>query len=222
MNALIIDDDVRLAEFLRQFLSGHQVTTTVAADGTQGLAAFDGGTFDIVLLDLMMPGIGGLEVCKLLRARSQVPIIMLTAKGDESDRVLGLELGADDYLPKPFGPRELLARMRAVARRSGGPAREMLQVGALQIDVANRTVSVGEKLIELTALEFDLLLALARNAGHVVARDLLMREAGRGDTLVGERTVDVHISKLRHKVDTDGKSPLIRTVRGVGYLMVKP
>jgi two-component system OmpR family response regulator len=222
MNALIIDDDVRLAEFLRQFLSGHQVTTTVASDGTQGLAAFDAGSFDIVLLDLMMPGINGLDVCKQLRSRSQVPIIMLTAKGDEADRVLGLELGADDYLPKPFGPRELLARMRAVARRSGGPTRETLLVGALQIDVANRAVLVAEQAIDLTALEFDLLLALARNAGNVVPRDLLMREAGRGDTLVGERTVDVHISKLRHKVDTDNKNPLIRTVRGVGYLMVKP
>jgi DNA-binding response OmpR family regulator len=175
------------------------------------------------LLDLTLPGMDGLEVCKRIREHSRIPIVMLTARGDETDRVVGLELGADDYLPKPFGPRELLARMRAVLRRSLPEAQsERLRVGDLEIDVEARRVVLNGREIELTALELDLLLALARRAGRVVPRDALFAAAGRGDTAVSERTVDVHISHLRTKLGDDPRAQKrIRTVRGVGYVLVK-
>src|SRR4051812_36499656 len=165
----------------------------------------------------MMPGIDGLEVCKRIRQKSQVPVIMLTAKGDETDRVVGLELGADDYIPKPFSPRELLARIRAVLRRAQPAAMsERVIAGDISIDVASREVRVGGALADLTGLEFDILLALARRAGRVVPRDSLLADAGRADVVVSDRTVDVHISHLRQKLGDDPRSPrLIKTVRGV-------
>ena len=166
----------------------------------------------------MMPGMSGLEVCKRIRERSAVPIIMLTAKGDETDRVVGLELGADDYLAKPFSPRELLARLRAVVRRASLTMGETLLVGTVTVNVPGRQVLVENRNIEMTGLEFDILLALARRAGRVVSRDMLLQEAGRGDTVVGDRTVDVHISRLRQKLG----EALIKTVRGVGYMLVRP
>ncbi len=161
----------------------------------------------------------GLEVVKRIRASSNVPVIMLTAKGDETDRVVGLELGADDYLPKPFNPRELVARLKAVLRRSRpGAVAEKLQVGAIAVDVTSREARVEGQAVELTGIEFDILVALMRRAGRVVPRDALLSEAGRGDVVVGERTVDVHISHLRAKL---GEPSPIKTVRGVGYVFAK-
>jgi DNA-binding response OmpR family regulator len=223
LRALLIEDDERLAQLLVTYFAPHGVEIVHVRDGRAGLARVEQGGIDVVLLDLTLPGMDGLEVCKRIREHSRIPIVMLTARGDETDRVVGLELGADDYLPKPFGPRELLARMRAVLRRSLPEAQsERLRVGDLEIDVEARRVVLNGREIELTALELDLLLALARRAGRVVPRDALFAAAGRGDTAVSERTVDVHISHLRTKLGDDPRAQKrIRTVRGVGYVLVK-
>jgi len=220
---LLIDDDTRLFELLASYLSQNDVSLSHAVDGTSGLAQLEGDVFDAVLLDIMMPGIDGLEVCRRIRAKSNVPVIMLTAKGDETDRVVGLEIGADDYVAKPFSPRELLARLRAVLRRAHPSAiAERLAVGDIEVDVPARGVKVGNKDADLTGIEFDILVALMRRAGRVVPRDALLAEAGRGDVVVGERTVDVHISHLRQKLGDDPREPkLIKTVRGVGYVLAK-
>ena len=220
---LLIDDDRRLFDLLQTYLRQYSVDLSHAADGPHGLTALESSSYDAVLLDVMMPGMDGLEVCKRIRAKSSVPVIMLTAKGDETDRVVGLELGADDYVAKPFGPRELLARLRAVLRRAHPEAvSEHLQVGQIEIDVPARAVRVAGKAAELTGIEFDILLALVRRAGRVVPRDALMAEAGRVDVTVSERTVDVHISHLRQKLGDDSRVPkLIKTVRGVGYVLAK-
>ena len=223
LRVLCIDDDTRLFELLASFLEPNGVVLTHAADGRQGLAALDAGVFDAVLLDVMMPGIDGLEVCKRIRQKSRVPVIMLTAKGDETDRVVGLELGADDYVPKPFSPRELLARLRAVLRRSAPEAAApTLAVRDIVIDVPARDVRVAGEVVELTGIEFDILVTLARRPGRVVPRDTLLSQAGRDDVTVGDRTVDVHVSHLRRKLGDDPRAPrLIKTVRGVGYVLAK-
>jgi DNA-binding response OmpR family regulator len=184
------------------------------------VAALERDVFDAVLLDVMMPGMDGLEVCRRIRQTRQIPVIMLTARGDEADRVVGLELGADDYVPKPFSPRELLARLRAVLRRSQPSVLEAeIVVGRVAIDVGARRVRVGGEPVELTGLEFDILLALARRPGRVVPRETLLAEAGRNDVTVNDRTVDVHVSHLRKKLGDDPRSRLIKTVRGVGYVL---
>jgi DNA-binding response OmpR family regulator len=218
IRVLLIDDDVRLSELLRGFLAENGVDLGHARDGQAGLAALaQDASYDAVLLDVMMPGIDGLEVLRRLRAKSRIPVLMLTARGDEADRVVGLELGADDYVPKPFSPRELLARLRAVLRRAQpDAASERIAVAGIEIDVGARTVEVDGAPVELTGLELDILVALARRAGRVVPRASLLSEAGRGDVAVSERTVDVHISKLRKKLGDDRR---IRTVRGVGYVL---
>jgi DNA-binding response OmpR family regulator len=214
---LLIDDDQRLFELLASYLRQNGMEVVGASDGGKGLALLEAQPFDAVLLDIMMPGMNGLEVCKRIRAKSTVPLLMLTAKGDETDRVVGLEMGADDYVPKPFSPRELLARLRAVLRRARPEAfTERLAVGDVAVDLAGREVKVAGAPIELTGLEFDLLVALAKRPGKVISREVLLAEAGRGDVAVGERTVDVHISHLRQKLGGEGR---IRTVRGVGYVL---
>src|SRR5690349_7935500 len=170
----------------------------------------------------MMPGLDGLAVLRTLRdAGHRVPVIMLTARGDEADRVVGLELGADDYVAKPFSPRELLARLKAVLRRARPEViAEQLAISNINVDVPSRVVTVAGKPVELTGLEFDILVALLRRAGRVIPRDALLKEAGRSDVVVGERTVDVHISHLRQKLGDDPPK-LIKTVRGVGYVLAK-
>jgi DNA-binding response OmpR family regulator len=220
---LLIDDDARLYELLASYLSQNGFDVEGARDGGQGLAALAARPFDAVLLDVMMPGMSGLEACRRIREKSRIPILMLTAKGDETDRVVGLELGADDYISKPFSPRELLARLRAVLRRSGPEgAAERVTVGQVVVDLDGRQVTVAGQRVELTALEFDLLVALAKRAGRVVPREQLLAHAGRADVVVGERTVDVHISHLRQKLGDDPRTPrLIKTVRGVGYVMTR-
>jgi len=218
---LLIDDDTRMYELLAQYLGQNGITVAHAPDGGRGLAALEANAYDAVLLDVMMPGMDGLEVCKRIRAKRQIPILMLTARGDETDRVVGLELGADDYLAKPFSPRELLARLRAVLRRAQPTAvADRLESSGISIDVAGREVRVNGKAVELTGLEFDLLVALVRRSGRVIPRDALLGEAGRSDTVVGERTVDVHISHLRQKLGDEG-GRLIKTVRGIGYVFAK-
>lgn len=216
---LLIDDDPRLHELLERYLVGQDVALAHAADGRSGIEALAEGGFDAVLLDVMMPGMDGLEVLRAIRANSTIPILMLTARGDEADRVVGLELGADDYIAKPFSPRELLARLRAVLRRTRPQlASERLSASGVVVEVEARRVEVEGEEIQLTGLEFDILLALMRRAGRVVPRSALLSEAGRHE-VVGERTVDVHISKLRKKL---GTPTLIRTVRGVGYVLAGP
>ncbi len=218
---LLIDDDARLVELLSAYLGQNGVHLTAAGDGPRGLAALDAGAYDVVLLDVMMPGMDGLEVLRRIRTKSNVPVIMLTAKGDETDRVVGLEIGADDYIAKPFSPRELLARLRAVLRRARFElVSEKLEVGHVSIDVPAREVRVKGQRAELTGIEFDILLALVRRAGRVVPRQALLAEAGRSDVVVGERTVDVHISHLRQKLGDDPPR-LIKTVRGVGYVLTR-
>ncbi len=212
---LLIDDDQRLFELLERFLRPHGVALEHASSGEAGLANLREDAFDAVLLDVMMPGIDGLEVLRRMRADTSIPVIMLTARGDETDRVVGLELGADDYVPKPFSPRELLARLRAVLRRMRPElSEERLSSSGVEVEVGARRARVEGSDIELTGLEFDLLVALMRRAGRVVPRAALLRAAGR-DEVVGERTVDVHVSKLRRKI---GKTR-IRTVRGIGYVI---
>ena len=219
---LIVDDDERLYELLAQYLAENGVIAKRAATGPAGLKAIEGGeSFDAVLLDVMLPGLDGLSLLKRVREKSQIPVIMLTAKGDETDRVVGLELGADDYLAKPFSPRELLARLRAVLRRTQvDPNKEQVAVGNLAFDVAARSVEREGRPIELTGLEFDLLLALARRAGRVVPRANLLELAGRSDVNVSDRTVDVHVSHIRKKLGDDD-AVLLKTVRGVGYVLTR-
>jgi two-component system, OmpR family, response regulator len=218
---LVIDDDARLFDLLRSYLGQNGIDLTHARDGRQGLAELERSVYDAVLLDVMMPGVDGIETLKKLRQKSRIPVIMLTARGDESDRVVGLELGADDYVAKPFSPRELLARIRAVLRRMQPDATgERLSAGGVVVDVGARRAEVDGQPLDLTGLEFDILVALVRRAGRVVPRTALLAEAGRDDVMVSERTVDVHISRLRKKLGDDPRSPhRIRTVRGVGYVL---
>jgi len=221
VRALLVDDDPKLAALLQAYLAPHGVQLAHAADGPAGLAALAEGGVDVVILDIMMPGMDGLEVLRRVRARSAVPVLMLTARGDETDRVVGLELGADDYLAKPAYPRELLARLRAVLRRASPRLMtSTLVVADLEVDVGAREARRGDERLPLTALEFDLLKVLAERAGRVVSRDALWEAAGRGEVHVGDRTVDVHISRLRAKLgDTDRR--WLQTVRGYGYLLAR-
>lgn len=224
---LVVEDDPDIAELVVRYLDKAGYTTTRVSSGRDALDSVRVKPPDLLVLDLMLPQIDGLEVCRLLRASDKtagIPIIMLTARAEESERIVGLEIGADDYLPKPFSPRELLARLKAVLRRAKPDlGSEKLAVGDLSVEVAGREVRVGGKVIELTGIEFDILLALLRRAGRVVPREALLSEAGRGEVFVSERTVDVHVSHLRHKLGDDPRSPkVIKTVRGVGYVLAKP
>jgi DNA-binding response OmpR family regulator len=225
ISALLIEDDARLARFTADYLADHGVVVTVAADGNEGLAAATRSRFDVVLLDLMLPGRDGLSVCRALRETSDVPIIMLTARVEEADRVMGLEGGADDYLSKPFSPRELLARIHAQVRRDrgqlGAKARD-LRVGGLVVDTASRRVELDGVAIALTTAEFDLLCALARRPGRVLSREQLL-EIVKGDAeQTFDRAVDTQVSRLRTRLGAvPGGESLIRTVRGVGYMLAE-
>jgi len=222
VRVLLIDDDARLAELLVGYLGPQGITLVHAGGGQAGLAQLQTGGFDAVLLDVMMPGMDGLAVLREMRKAGQrMPVIMLTARGDEADRVVGLELGADDYVAKPFSPRELLARLRAVVRRAAPEAvAEKLTAAGITVDTGAREAWVDGEPVELTGLEIDLLTALVRRAGRVVPRASLMELAGRGDVTVNERAVDVHISRLRKKLG-DAAAARIRTVRGVGYVLAR-
>jgi two-component system, OmpR family, response regulator len=221
LRILIVDDDARLFELLESYLAQNGIVAESARDGVRGLSLLAAGGYDAVLLDIMMPGMDGLSVLRKIRDDSDLPVIMLTAKGDETDRVVGLELGADDYLPKPFSPRELLARLRAVVRRTQArEVRQKLAVSGVSLDLESRRVERAGAAVELTGLEFDVLVALIQRAGRVVPRSALLELAGRNDVTVSDRTVDVHVSHLRKKLGDDPPR-LIRTVRGVGYMFVR-
>jgi DNA-binding response OmpR family regulator len=223
LTALLVEDDERLATLTAEYLGGHGVLVTRAADGDSGVREALARAYDVVLLDLMLPGKDGLEVCREIRSRSDVPIVILTARGEERDRVTGLELGADDYVPKPFSPRELLARIRAVVRRARGqvgPAVKILKVGTLVLDPGNRRVTVRGEEILLTGYEFSLLYALATRAGRVLSREQLIELAGGSSEEAFDRSVDVHVSRLRQKLGDDSRSPrMLKTVRGAGYML---
>ena len=233
---LMIEDDARLAQMVGEYLGQSGLHVTHRAAGASGLAQLQGRDAgpvpDLVILDLMLPDMDGLDVCRRIRAlqgpAAQVPVLMLTAKGDPMDRIIGLELGADDYLPKPFEPRELLARIRAIQRRrttdNPGPAApsKALRFGTLEIDRDARAVTVNEVPCELTSYQFDLLVALAERAGRVLTRDQIM-EAVRGRELEAfDRSIDVHMGRIRAAIEVDAKNPRrILTVRGVGYVFAK-
>jgi two-component system phosphate regulon response regulator OmpR len=226
MRILLVDDDAELADLLREYFAGHEVSLEVVPDGRGGLARLGQGAYDAVLLDVMLPGEDGFTVCRRIRESSDVPVIMLTARGDDDDRIVGLDLGADDYVPKPFNPRELLSRLRAVLRRSrsADSAATRIVVGDLVIDVPAQKVSLGEGDLALTSFEFRLLVELARRAGRIVRRKELATalDFGEYDPSV-DRSLDVHISHLRSKLQDDARDPKrIRTVRGVGYVLVRP
>ncbi len=220
---LLIEDDPRLAEMVSEYLGEAGFRVATAGSGEEGLATFAREPCDALVLDLALPGIDGLEVCRRLRASSDVPVLMLTARGDAMDRVVGLEIGADDYLPKPFEPRELLARLRAILRRRGGAARgDLLRFGRVEIDRGARSVRVDGAEKSLTSHQFALLVALAENAGRVMSRDALM-DALRGEPLEAfDRSIDVHVSRIRQAIEDDPKKPRrIVTVRGAGYVFAK-
>jgi DNA-binding response OmpR family regulator len=228
VTALLVDDDARLGKLVAEYLGQHEIDVTVAGDGERGLAALRARAFDVVLLDVMLPGIDGLEVCRRIRATpalAAVPIVMLTARGDDVERIVGLELGADDYLPKPFNPRELLARLRAVLRRAAGPTppgTPRFRAGALEIDFDGREVTVGGRRRVLTHYEFELLGVLARAAGRVLTREQLLDALKGVEYEAFDRSIDVHVSKLRSKLEADPRSPrYIKTVRGVGYVLAR-
>ncbi len=226
---LLIEDDTRLANMVGEYLRGTGYAVEHCATAAAGLAAVQHNAPQLVVLDLMLPDMDGLEVCRRIRALpgglAQTAVLMLTAKGDPMDRVVGLEMGADDYLPKPFEPRELLARIRAVLRRRAGAAaggQPNLQFGSLEIDRDARLVSVAGQPCELTSYQFDLLAVLAERAGRVLSREQIM-EAVRGKELEAfDRSIDVHMGRIRAAIEADPKTPKrILTVRGVGYVFAK-
>lgn len=223
----MIDDDIKLCALLKDYLSSRGFTLETAHTGKEGLEKVNADQFQAVILDVMLPEIDGFEVLKQIRQTSTVPIIMLTALGDESDRILGLEFGADDYLPKTFSTRELLARLRAVMRRSQITSSQTkaetdkLAIRDLIINSATREATKNGEPLNLTALEYDLLHCLARSAGNILSRDALLDEIAGRSYYVFDRSVDVHISSLRRKLDDDSKNPrYIKTVRSAGYMFV--
>lgn len=236
MKILIVDDDVKLCRLIADYLETMGYNTDAAYNGVQGLQMALTREYSAVILDVMMPGMDGFEVLKKLRRESEVPVLMLTARGEETDRIVGLEMGADDYLPKTFSSRELLARLRAVTRRYAGGERRAeapetdqdtddseMVFGELQISRASRTVRMGGKTLNLTPVEYDLLTILAGASGRVLTRDQLLNAfAGRSYDLF-DRSVDVHISSLRRKLGDDSRNPrFIRTVRTAGYMFTYP
>ncbi len=225
---LMIDDDLKLCRLVKEYLGAMGFSVETSHTGPDGLRRVTETKYDAVILDVMLPGMNGFEVLKQIRQVSPVPVLMLTALGDESDRIVGLEMGADDYLPKTFSTRELLARLRAVTRRSrlavahdGAPSSGPIAVRNLRLDPSARRAELNDQPLQLTALEFDLLLCLARSAGRVMDRDRLLDEVAGRNYDVFDRSIDVHISSLRRKLGDDPKNPsYIKTVRSVGYVLV--
>src|SRR5277367_3591091 len=216
MKLLIIDDDAELCALLQEFLHREGFSVDSAHEGNAALAQAMEGGYDLIVLDVMLPGIDGFEILKRLRVSSRVPVIMLTARGEDVDRIVGLELGADDYLPKPFNPRELVARVKAILRRTEPKVnRGRVEVNGVALDPGTREVTSDGRHVEVTTLEFDILEHLMRNAGHVVSRDGLMESLYNRKATPFDRSIDMHVSHLRRKLE--GASPLIKTIRGAGY-----
>lgn len=226
----MVDDDAKLCRLIRDYLEPMGYQVTAVHSGTEGLEIALREPFSAVILDVMLPGMDGFEVLRGIRTKSNVPVLMLTGRGEEPDRIVGLELGADDYLPKTFSTRELLARLRAVIRRSilastQGAERltEPVSVGELRIDLESRAATLGGEALQLTTVEFDLLASLAKAAGRVKTREQLLLEVADRNFEVFDRSIDVHISSIRKKLGDDAKSPrFIVTMRSVGYMMRKP
>ncbi|HXT51945.1 MAG TPA: response regulator transcription factor [Thermoanaerobaculia bacterium] len=217
---LIVDDDEKLGALLAEYLGRFGWSVRTAITPEEGLRALGAEAPDIVILDVMLPGIDGFEVCRRIRQTSRVPIVMLTARGDVMDRIVGLELGADDYLPKPFEPRELMARMQAVLRRGGAVAidDERVRCGPLEVSFATCTVRLDGRPVWLTSAELELLFLLVRNRGRVLSRERILDETRGIDWEAFDRSIDVLVSRLRQKLSDDPRQPrFIRTVRGVGY-----
>jgi two-component system response regulator CpxR len=211
----IIDDDTELCALLVEFLEREGFSVVVEHDGARGLDLALNGTFALIVLDLMLPSLDGFALLKRLREKSRVPVLMLTARGEDIDRIIGLELGADDYLAKPFNPRELLARIRAILRRVQAPSKGRLEVNGVTIDPGTRDVTCDGHPVEMTTLEFDILEVLMRAAGRVVSRDALMESMYNRKATPFDRSIDMHVSHLRKKLEID--RTLIKTIRGVGY-----
>jgi len=220
---LLIEDDPELAEMVKSYLGDAGFSVSVAGRGETGIAMNAREPFDSIILDLMLPDMDGLEVCRRIRARGRTPVLMLTARGDAMDRIIGLELGADDYLPKPFEPRELLARLRAVLRRAKGDQdADLLHFGRLEIDRGARVVRLDGKLCPMTSHQFALLLVLAQHAGRVLSRDVIMDLLSNEPLEAFDRSIDVHISRIRAAIEDDPKNPRrVITVRGAGYVFAK-
>jgi two-component system response regulator CpxR len=227
---LIIDDDVELCGLVGEYLESEGFRIEAVYDGERGLERARQDNYVLIVLDVMLPGMNGFEVLRHIRSSSRIPVLLLTARGEEVDRIVGLEIGADDYLPKPFNPRELVARIRAVLRRTreGPPAGaefvpDVLSVGDIELDPATRTVRRSGKPVDLTSVEFGLLEALLREAGRVVTRERLAASVLSRKFSPFDRSIDMHVSKVRKKIgDTEGEPEHIKTVRGVGYIFVLP
>ena len=227
---LVIDDDRKLCRLVRDYLEPMGYDVSAVHTGPEGVEQATTQTWQAVILDVMLPGLDGFEVLKRIRRHTDVPVLMLTARGDEADRIVGLEIGADDYLPKTFSTRELLARLRAVIRRATntGPKKTSeppaeIVVGPLRVNEGARTVVLGDQVLVLTPVEFDLLASLAKAKGRVKSREALLDECRDRNYDVFDRSIDVHISSLRKKLGDDAKEPrYIRTVRSAGYMMVGP
>lgn len=221
---LIIDDDVELCGLVREYLESEGFEVEAVYEGERGLERALSGDSALVVLDVMLPGINGFEVLRRLRVTSRVPVLLLTARGEDVDRIVGLEIGADDYLPKPFNPRELVARIRAILRRTretaaGSAVPGIVRVGDIELDPATRIVKQAGRPVELTSVEFSLLEVLLRDAGRVVTRERLAATVLSRKFSPFDRSIDMHVSKVRKKLgDTEGGTEYIKTVRGVGYI----
>ncbi|ACA17945.1 two component transcriptional regulator, winged helix family [Methylobacterium sp. 4-46] len=219
---LLIDDDRRLAAMVAEYLSAEGYAVACQPTAREGHDALRRERFDAVILDVMLPDGDGFELCRQIRTHSRVPILMLTAKGEDTDRIIGLEIGADDYLPKPFNPRELLARIRALLRRQRAPQEARLDFGRLQIDPGSRVVRLDGVERRLTSHQFDLLLAFATHAGRVLSRERLMDLVKGEDLDAFDRSIDVHVSRLRALIEDDPRHPRrLLTIRGAGYVFAR-
>jgi two-component system response regulator CpxR len=225
---LVIDDDVELCHLVVEYLQAEGFAVECVHDGENGLQRASAGEYMLAVLDVMLPGINGFEVLRRIRATSRLPVLLLTARGEDVDRIVGLEIGADDYLPKPFNPRELVARIRAILRRTRSdgkaapPAPEIVCVGEVELDPATRTVRRDGKPVDLTSVEFNLLEVLLREAGRVVPRERLVNAVLSRKFSPYDRSIDMHVSKVRKKLGDTESDEHIKTVRGVGYIFARP
>jgi len=228
---LIVDDDFELCSLVSEYLAPEGFRVESVHDGETGLQRALAGNYLLVVLDVMLPGMSGFDVLRRIRATSRVPVLLLTARGEDVDRIVGLEIGADDYLPKPFNPRELVARIRAVLRRTSADPKgigsprppEIVRIGDIELDPATRTVKHGGQPVELTSVEFNLLEVLLREAGRVVTREELVSAVLSRKFSPFDRSIDMHVSKVRKKLgDINGDAEHIKTVRGVGYILARP
>src|SRR6202043_3681341 len=227
-HVLVVDDDIELCALVQEYLTAEGFSLKAVHDGEQGLQQALTGDYSLVVLDVMLPGINGFEVLRRIRSVSKIPVLLLTARGEDVDRIVGLEIGADDYLPKPFNPRELVARIRAILRRTridGKPAPsapEMVCVGEVELDPATRTVRRDGKPVDLTSVEFNLLEVLLREAGRVVPRERLVNAVLSRKFSPFDRSIDMHVSKVRKKLGDTDADEHIKTIRGVGYIFARP